>query len=212
MATDQAMGIRTNQEWVQLLREQRADSYETLWRYLYKVTTNLCTRRLADLPPERQLAMAEECAQEALVQVWRKLDSYRGDGPFLGCMTRIAVNKLRDRLRHERPWQAKTEITENLQPTSSDPISDVLALLMQALQQLTPCERHVLTGRLLQERSSEEIATALGISRGNERIIYLRARQKVKTVLLANGYAPAARRAGPAVKSAPSGDGPLLKK
>ena len=164
------------------------------------------------LPPERQLAMAEECAQEALVQVWRKLDSYRGDGPFLGWVTRIAVNKLRDRLRHERPWQAKTEITENLQPTSSDPISDVLALLMQALQQLTPCERHVLTGRLLQERSSEEIATALGISRGNERIIYLRARQKVKTVLLANGYAPAARRAGPAVKSAPSGDGPLLKK
>ena len=144
--------------------------------------------------------------------MWRKLDSFRGDGPFLGWVTRIAVNKLRDCLRHERPWQVKAEITENLQPTSADSISDVLTLFLQTLQQLTPYERHVLTGRLLQERSSEEIAAALGISRGNERIIYLRARQKVKTVLLANGYAPAARRARPVAESAPSGDGPLLKK
>lgn len=212
MTTDQTIGVYTDQEWVQSLREQRVDTYEALWRYLYKVTYNLCTRRLADLPPERQLALAEECAQEALVQVWRKLDSYRGDGPFLGWVTRIAVNKLRDCLRHERPWQTKTEITENLQPTSADSTSDVLTFLLQTLQQLTPSERHVLIGRLLQERSSEEIAAALGISRGNERIIYLRARQKVKTVLLANGYAPAARRARPAVESAPSGDGPLLRK
>lgn len=60
MATDQAMGIRTNQEWVQLLREQRADSYETLWRYLYKVTTNLCNAPPGRPAARRELAMAEE--------------------------------------------------------------------------------------------------------------------------------------------------------
>lgn len=201
MAAEVATWVRTNQEWVQSLREQQTESYEMLWRYLYKVTYNLCTRRLADLPIECQLALAEECAQEALVQVWRKLDTYRGDGPFLGWVTRIAVNKLRDRLRHERPWQAKEEVTENLQPSSPDIVSDVLALLTQAIQQLTPSERSVLVGRLLHERSSEEIATSLGISRGNERIIYLRARQKIKTVFAANGYAPTARRTKPASRS-----------
>lgn len=194
MAAEQAVGATTNQEWVQSLREQRTESYELLWRYLYKVTYNFCTRRLADLPIERQLALAEECAQEALVQVWRKLDTYRGEGPFLGWVTRIAVNKLRDRLRHERPWQAKTEVTENQQPTLPDSMPDVLALLMQAMQKLTPSERSVVIGRLFYERSSEEIADALGISRGNERITYLRARQKIKAVFTANGYAPMARQ------------------
>ncbi|WP_423224011.1 RNA polymerase sigma factor [Candidatus Amarolinea aalborgensis] len=194
MTVDLATGLLTNQEWVQSLREQRTDSYEMLWRYLYKVTYNLCTRRLADLPAERQLALAEECAQEALVQVWRKLDTYRGEGAFLAWVTRIAVNKLRDRLRHERPWQTKTEITENLHPTVSNVMPDVGALLRQGMQKLTPSERSVLTGRLFHERSSEEIAAALGISRGNERIIYLRARQKIKAFFAANGYTPAARQ------------------
>ena len=194
MTVDLATGLLTNQEWVQSLREQRTESYEMLWRYLYKVTYNLCTRRLADLPAERQLALAEECAQEALVQVWRKLDTYRGEGAFLAWVTRIAVNKLRDRLRHERPWQTKTEITENLHPTVSNVMPDVGALLRQGMQKLTPSERSVLTGRLFHERSSEEIAAALGISRGNERIIYLRARQKIKAFFAANGYTPAARQ------------------
>jgi len=194
MTVELATGLLTNQEWVQSLREQQTESYEMLWRYLYKVTFNLCTRRLADLPVERQLALAEECAQEALVQVWRKLDTYRGEGSFLAWVTRIAVNKLRDRLRHERPWQTKTEITENLNPTVSNVMPDVGALLLQGMQKLTPSERSVLTGRLFHERSSEEIAASLGISRGNERIIYLRARQKIKAFFAANGYTPAARQ------------------
>ncbi len=193
MAADRTVEIHSNQEWVQALREQRTESYELLWRHLYRITCHLCMRRLADLPVERRLALAEECAQEALVQIWRKLDTYRGDGPFLGWVARIAVNKLRDQVRHERPWQANTEITDDFAATAYDLAPDILILLGQAMQQLTPCERSVFIGRLFQERSSQEIAAHLGISRGNERIVYLRARQKIRMVFVANGYAPHAR-------------------
>ena len=58
--------------------------------------------------------------------MWRKLDTYRGEGAFLAWVTRIAVNKLRDRLRHERPWQTKTEITAVSYTHLTLPTSDLV--------------------------------------------------------------------------------------
>lgn len=181
----------SDDEWVAALRAGRVDAYEALWRYLYKITYNLCTRRVADLPWERQLALAEEIAQEGLLQVWRKLDAYRQDGPFLAWATRIVVNKFRDRMRQERPWQTNVVMDESIEIHVLGHLDlDLAEVLKRGMHGLSPQERAVLAGRLLEERSSEEIAEALHISRGNERITYLRARQKLRAFLEANGYFP----------------------
>ena len=181
----------SDEEWVAALHAGRVEVYEALWRYLYKVTYNLCTRRVSDLPWERQSALAEETAQEGMLQIWRKLDTYRHDGPFLAWATRIAVNKFRDRMRQEHPWQTNMTMDDAVEShvvVSFDPgLADVIK---HGLSGLSPQERAVLSGRLFEERSSEEIAHALRISRGNERIIYLRARQKLRAYLEANGYLP----------------------
>lgn len=181
----------SDQEWVVALHAGRVEAYEALWRYLYKITYNLCTRRVADLPWERQLALAEEIAQEGLLQVWRKLDAYRHDGPFLAWATRIVVNKFRDRMRQERPWQANIAMDESIEIYALGQLDmDLADVLKRGMHGLSPQERAVLSGRLLEERSSEEIASALHISRGNERITYLRARQKLRAFLEAHGYFP----------------------
>ena len=181
----------SDQEWVVALHAGRVEAYEALWRYLSKITYNLCTRRGADLPWERQLALAEEIAQEGLLQVWRKLDAYRQDGPFLAWATRIVVNKFRDRMRQERPWQANIAMDESIEIYALGQLDmDLADVLKRGMHGLSPQERAVLSGRLLEERSSEEIASALHISRGNERITYLRARQKLRAFLEAHGYFP----------------------
>lgn len=181
----------SDEEWVTALHAGRVEAYEALWRYLYKITFNLCTRRVADLPWERQLALAEEIAQEGLLQVWRKLDAYRRDGPFLAWATRIAVNKFRDRMRQERPWQANITMDETIEVNAPGQLDiDFADILKRAMNGLSPQERAVLAGRLIEERSSEEIARTLHISRGNERITYLRARQKLRAFLEAHGYVP----------------------
>ncbi len=181
----------SDEEWVSALHAGRVEAYEVLWRYLYKITYNLCTRRVADLPWERQLALAEEIAQEGLLQVWRKLDAYRRDGPFLAWATRIVVNKFRDRMRQERPWQTNITMDESIEVNVLSQLDlDLADMIRRAMTVLSPQERAVLAGRLLEERSSEEVAHTLQISRGNERITYLRARQKLRAFLEANGYSP----------------------
>ena len=54
----------------------------------------LLQRRLA-----RNASDADDLTQETFLNVWRKLDSFRGDGPFAAWLGRIAMNTFRQRAR-----------------------------------------------------------------------------------------------------------------
>jgi len=77
-------------------RAERADAYQQLGEFLLRVAHSRL-RSKPDLHPR-----AEECAQEALVTVWQKLEAGQGpDDPerFLGWSARIVIRRVYDMLR-----------------------------------------------------------------------------------------------------------------
>ena len=48
---------------------------------------------------------AEDCAQEAFIQAWNKLDKFRGDSAFSTWLHRIAVNAVLGRIRKSKREQ-----------------------------------------------------------------------------------------------------------
>ena len=49
-------------------------------------------------PVVRLVAEAEDCAQEAFIQAWSKLDKFRGDSAFYTWLYRIAINTAKNHL------------------------------------------------------------------------------------------------------------------
>jgi RNA polymerase sigma factor (sigma-70 family) len=79
----------------------RADAFQRLGQLLYRVLL----REVGGGDP-RVAHLAEDCAQEAIVAIWQRLESGHGpDHPasFVGWSARIAVNKLRDAQRRLEP-------------------------------------------------------------------------------------------------------------
>jgi len=71
----------------------QAAAFQELGAYLYRVAFHLVRGR-----PELH-ALAEECTQEALLTIWRSLDTCQQPERFLSWATRIVINKLRDEFR-----------------------------------------------------------------------------------------------------------------
>ncbi|MFM2138981.1 MAG: hypothetical protein RJA57_1288 [Bacteroidota bacterium] len=114
---------------------------------------------------------AVDILQEGFVKVFKKLDSYRGDGSFEGWMRRIFVNTAIEQFRRRRylmPVTEKEEHTlEAAYPSALDDLSakDILALV----RELSPGYRTVFNLYVVEGYSHREIADMLGISEGTSK-------------------------------------------
>lgn len=110
----------------------------------------------------REPALAEELAQETLLQGYRRLGSLREPGAFLGWLTAIARNWALQRLRAGRGAE-ELALCEELVPLAPDPAPD-LALqwdLQTALRRLPPSQRLVGELCLVRQHSLAEAAALL---------------------------------------------------
>ncbi len=72
------------------------NSFERLYRRHLGRVYALCLRMC------REQTEAEECAQEAFIQAWRKLHLFRGDSEFGTWLHRLTVNTVLQRMRKAR--------------------------------------------------------------------------------------------------------------
>ena len=73
-------------------REAMAKLYRLFSAPVYTLALRICSGK----------SDAEDVVQECFVELFRKLDQYRGDAPFWAWLRRIAVNKALMHLRKER--------------------------------------------------------------------------------------------------------------
>jgi RNA polymerase sigma-70 factor (ECF subfamily) len=116
----------------------------------------------------REPAEAEDAAQDAFVLAYRKLGSYRGDGPLGGWLVRIAIRAAQERRRRTVPTVTfDEEIGLDALRLATDPTDALEAVerdeaLHAAIDALPPHLRDAVHMRYLDGLSYAQIALATG--------------------------------------------------
>jgi RNA polymerase sigma-70 factor (ECF subfamily) len=114
---------------------------------------------------------AEDILQEGFIKIFKKLDSFRGEGSFEGWVRRIFVNTAIEHFRRKRYLQPVTEKEENtLEGKSLSALDDLAEKDILALvQQLSPGYRTVFNMYVVEGYTHKEIGDMLGISEGTSK-------------------------------------------
>lgn len=158
-------------------------SYDFLYRKHYRRTRSICLRIAGQ-------ESAEDLAQDAWIQVFRKIKSFRGDSAFTTWLHRLTVNTC---LMHFRKRQVKCEfVTDDeefpvvITPGSERPsrmqIIDSIAL-EEAFQYLAEGYRNVILYHDILGYEHEEVAVILKCSVGTSKSQLHKARTKLKWLL-----------------------------
>ncbi len=134
---------------------------------------------------------AEDVAQEAWMQAWRALASFRAESKLSTWLVRIAVNEALGRQRRKRAQiipleaammssdtdtQSALAETPDRGPEQSVERVQVRALIEARIDQLPEIFRSVFMLRAIEEMSVDEVAEALEIAPATVRTRYFRAR------------------------------------
>lgn len=122
----------------------------------------------------------EDMVQDAIEAAWAKRDSLRDTGKFAGWIARILTNCCKNALRR-RKVLSFFPLTESA-PIAQEPA--VKAPVEEALELLSPESRLLMTLRYTDGYAIRDIAEALGLPMGTVQTRLLRARRKLKDILL----------------------------
>jgi RNA polymerase sigma-70 factor (ECF subfamily) len=186
-------------------RAQAGDvpSFEVLYTWHKRRVFSLCLRMTADH------ALAEDLTQEAFLQLYRKIASFRGDSAFSTWLYRLTVNIILMRFRKKE--LVEVSLQETLEPQYDGDLPKELGArdqvlqasvdritLEQAIARLAPGYRMVFVLHDVEGHVHQEIAEILGCSVGNSKSQLHKARMKLRS-LLRQGSEPASQRPGPNV-------------
>ena len=140
---------------------------------------------------------AEDCGQEAMLRIWRSLDSYRGDCALESWVYRIAANCCMDYLRKKK--RDKSVSVEPLREQGFDPAdpspgtaeqveaADEHRRLREAIALLPEDQREALILTQLEKVPYEEAARSLGVSEGTVKSRVNRAKARLREILSEEG-------------------------
>ena len=154
---------------------------------------NLCLRMCSDREE------AKDLAQEAFLKAWRGLRFYKQEAAFSTWLYRLVSNVCIDYLRQKKRRSAVSFVTadeEGEQPDIPDPTPTPEQQMLDrqrkeqvadAMARLEDDFRLVLTLRVVEERSYDEIAAIMDLKVGTVKSRLARAREKLRKILLENG-------------------------
>jgi RNA polymerase sigma-70 factor (ECF subfamily) len=115
----------------------------------------------------RDVDLAEDAVQEALVHAWRDLPRLRDPDRFDAWMHRLLVNACADQGRHRRRWSAEIQLVR-AEPSTDDAIGSLADRdqLERGFRRLKPDQRTAVVLHYYLGLSAPEVAEALGIPLG----------------------------------------------
>ncbi len=178
----------TEQEAIELAKQGDAESFEALYLLHKRRVYSLCLRMTGNT------ASAEDLTQEAFLQLYRKIGTFRGESAFSTWLHRLSVNVVLMHLRKKSLPEVSLE--ESLEPQQEDgPRKDigtrdnVLAgsidrlNLQRAIESLPPGYRVVFVLHDVEGYEHNEIAEMMGCSIGNSKSQLHKARMKLRELL-----------------------------
>jgi RNA polymerase sigma-70 factor (ECF subfamily) len=148
-------------------------------------------------------ADAEDLVQDIFLQVYRRLDSFRGEAALGTWLHRLAVNACLDFVRSKQGRRQRvTDTGEDLdafEAPAAGPWRPGAALdrmdLERAIAQLPPSYRRAFLLHDVEGLEHHEIGETLGIAEGTSKSLLFKARMRLRTLLRGREIAGAARPA-----------------
>jgi RNA polymerase sigma-70 factor (ECF subfamily) len=176
-------------ETIRQAQEGDAAAFERIYRRYNRRVYGLCLRMT------KNQADAEDLTQEAFLQVFRKIHTFRGESAFSTWFHRVSVNivlmSLRKRKVMEIPLENDGEHEEEpgaRHPVPGGPDPSLTGLfdrenLKRALRQMPSGYKRMLVLHDLFGYEHSEIAAALECSVGNSKSQLHKARERMRTLL-----------------------------
>jgi RNA polymerase sigma-70 factor, ECF subfamily len=173
-----------------ITRAQRGDpaAFESLYKAHSRRVYSVCLRMI------RNPADAEDLTQQAFLQVFRKIGTFRGESGFSTWLHRVTVNVVLMHLRRKKPTEPLAEHLERHDSSDESPRelgsgnpSIVGAIdrlnLVRAIRKLPSGYKQIFVLHDVMGYEHSEIATSLQCSIGNSRSQLHKARRQLRRLL-----------------------------
>ena len=190
-----------NAEAQAIAKAQQGDAaaYEHLYNAHKRRVYSLCLRMIGDA------AEAEDLTQEAFLQMFRKIGTFRGEAQFSTWLHRLTVNLVLMKLRKKALWTSSLDDpgtdSEDSRPMEFGSPDSTLTgsvdrlTLEKAIEALPPGYRIIFQLHDVEGYEHREIAGMIGCSVGNSKSQLHKARMKLREMLQLRP-APASEEAG----------------
>lgn len=203
--------LRSNTDWIEALSaegDRQAVALEELRVLLLRAALYTLVTHLEDLgriDESARVALAEDCAQEALLAVLRRLGDFRGESKFTTWAYKFGINVALSRARRERwkgvsldvlsedeysiDWLQWKEGIQTVDSEASALQAEVGAVVQQVIDsELTARQRQVLKWIAFDEVPMDVVVQRLESNRNAVYKLLHDARLKLKQRLSAQGY------------------------
>jgi RNA polymerase sigma-70 factor (ECF subfamily) len=180
-------GELSESEAIERAKQGDADAFQALYDLHKRRVYSLCLRMTANA------AEAEDLTQEAFLQLFRKIGTFRGESAFSTWLHRMAVNVVLMRLRKKNlpivPLDDPLETEE--ESSKKEPGAPDLKLtgsvdrmqIQRAVDALPPGYRTIFVLHDVEGYEHNEIAELVGCSIGNSKSQLHKARMKLRDLL-----------------------------
>ena len=177
---------------IERAKQGDAEAFQVLYDRHKRRVYSLCLRMTANT------AEAEDLTQEAFLQLYRKIATFRGESAFSTWLHRLSVNVVLMHLRKKAlpvvSLEESTQPGENEDTPKKDFGAEDVALagsidrlqLQRAVESLPPGYRMIFLLHDVQGYEHNEIATIVGCSIGNSKSQLHKARMKLRDLLKMN--------------------------
>jgi len=174
---------------IRLAQQGDATAFEALYQLHNRRVYSLCLRMVGNT------AEAEDLTQEAFLQLFRKIATFRGESAFSTWLHRLAVNVVLMKLRKKSGKETSLEQVTDPDEESGTPRRDFGTLdirlsgsldrvnLQRAVEQLPPGYKAVFVLHDVQGFEHNEIAEIMGCSIGNSKSQLHKARMRLRDLL-----------------------------
>jgi RNA polymerase sigma-70 factor (ECF subfamily) len=163
---------------VERARRGDARAFEELYRLHHRRVYALALRMT------REPGRAEELTQDAFVEAWRALPSFRGESAFSTWLHGVAARVVLRQRRTDRRWEERNEALYLAELRRAMPsLPETAIALERAIASLPEGARSVLVLHDVEGYKYEEIARLLGVALGTVKAQLHRARRLVMEAL-----------------------------
>lgn len=157
-------------------RSAQTELYRRYYKGMYSVSMRILNNAVE----------AEDAMQEAFITAFKQINNFRAEVTFGSWLKKIVVNRSIDLLRKRKiQYDDLSNLSETFIEENEKKIEEIsLEMIKEAISGLKDNYRIVLSLFLIEGYDHDEIAEILKITNGSSRIIYHRAKEKLKEALI----------------------------